>query len=415
MEPLSIGASVAMLSKLALTASHVLVEFTRDVRNIEHECDELIAELTAEINMLQEELSHIGPGLWPVEKLPLAYLMTLSEVTKACTVSLEELIAVLERAQRHVRQPSRGLACIGLAYIGLPRALESTRDKINAQRDKFRLLLRDAPFPPSSPLGQGLTSVCSLRDPEPNRRVDVAKDKDKHEDLTLMGFLPAGARVGDNHEWRPEIAGWALRSVARWTIPAHSGYSRDSNGVGMDTDCYWILFSRCVEGGLVVVGAAGAAMMSCLAQNRNTNAWTLGSAVGASTLDPESVQAVDIHSYGATEIVLLQTLIPKAVFDSPAVLVTSIAVTTWAMTTYHYLHRREKFQDPLIFAIAGGGALAGRLAGLDGTGVLLRIIPCCVLVSLLLSAAWSRRLAGKPHRQADDGVMSLEAGTLDAM
>lgn len=259
------------------------------------------------------------------------------------------------------------------------------------------------------------TCVCSLRDPELNRRVNVAKDKDKHEDPALAGFLPEGARVGDNHECRPETAGWTLTAVARSLIPAHSSCGTDLNRVGIDTDICQIGSWRCVEGGLVVVGAAGSAMMNCWAQTRTTDVWTLGSAIGASTLDPGSVQAGDVHSHRATEIVLLQTLIPKAVSDSPAVLVTSIAVTTWAMTTYHYLHRREKFQDPLIFAIAGGGALVGRLAGLDGTGVLLRIIPCCVLVSLLLSAAWSRRLAGKPHRQVDDGVMSLKVGVLDAM
>lgn len=387
MDPLSIVASIATFAQVAVTTSQILYEFTRGVRVATNECDKLLAE----INMLQEALSHFGPGLSPVEKLPQTYLMTLSEVTKASTVSLEELLSVLERAPRHARHPSRRLA-----YIGLPKALESTRDNIRHQREKFLLLL-------------------SLRDPELNRRVDVTKDKDKHEDPTLTGFLPEGARVGDIHECRPETAGWTSRAVARWTIPAHSGRGRDSNGVGMGTDYRRILFSRCVEGGLVVVGAAGAAMMSCWAQTQNTDVWTLGSAVGASTLDPGSVQAGDVHGYRATEIVLLQTLIPKAVFDSPAALVTSIAVTTLAMTAYHYLHRHEKYQDPLIFGIAGGGALVGRLAGLDGTGVLLRIIPCCVLVSLLLSAAWSPRLAGKPHRQVDDGAMSLKAGALDAM
>ncbi|KAH6983468.1 hypothetical protein BKA56DRAFT_583737 [Ilyonectria sp. MPI-CAGE-AT-0026] len=405
MDPVSIVASIGTFAKVAATTSQIL-----QLWGHMPSCDELRAELTADLNMMQEELSHVGPGLSPVEKLPQAYLMTLSEVTKACTVSLEELLTILERAQRPVHYPSRVIT-----YISLLKVLESTRDNIRHQREKLRLLLRYAPFPPSSPPGQEMTCVYRLRDAELNGRVDVAKDKDKHEDLTLTGFLPDGATVGNNHECRPGTAGWTLRAVARSMIPVHSGCGRDLNGVGMDTDCRRILLFRCVEGGLVVVGAAGAAMMSCLAQNRNTDVWTLGSAVGASTLDPESVQAVDVHGYRATEIVVPQTLIHKAVSDSPAVLVTSIAVTTWAMTTYHYLHRREKFQDPLIFAIAGGGALAGRLAGLDGTGVLLRIIPCCVLVSLLLSAGWSPRLAGKPHRQVDDRVMSLKAGALDAI
>ncbi|KAG7287582.1 hypothetical protein NEMBOFW57_007094 [Staphylotrichum longicolle] len=157
-------------------------------------------------------------------------------------------------------------------------------------------------------------------------------------------------------------------------------------------------------------------MMDHCAQSRNTDTRTLGSTISASTLNPVSPQAAaSVHVYSLTDFTFLQPLIPKAVLDSPVTLVTSIAVTTLATTAYHYRHRSDKYQDPLIFVIAGAGALVGRLAGLDGTGVLLRVVPWCVLVSLLVSAASSPRLAGKENTFVDDVTtkVGLKAGGWD--
>lgn len=301
-----------------------------------------------------------------------------------------------------------------------------------------------------------LAITSSPRTAMSNGAVDGAADKDQQESPTVTEPRPRIADFGVSSYERRPVTPWRFLSAVRTqSMLEQFGCGRDSDEREMEggqkisqTEKRWqgtgfkplrrhlerlhtqqdravaarytnrrslLLRWGWFEGCLVVVGATGAAMMSYCAQSRTTDAWTLGSTVSASTLNPVSPQAAASVVFSLTDFAFLQTLIPKAVLDSPATLVTSIAATTLAMTVYHYRHRSEKYQDPLIFAIAGAGALVGRLAGLDGTDVLLRVVPWCVLVSLLVSAASSPRLAGKENTFVDDVTVRVDskAGGLD--
>jgi len=168
--------------------------------------------------------------------------------------------------------------------------------------------------------------------------------------------------------------------------------------------------SRCVEAGLVVLGAAGAGTMGSWGPAQGVDAWVLGSTVSIPTLHTCYWRPASLHRLKISNAVLFERLLSPSMLASPATLITGIGVTTLALTTYHYLHRHEKYQDPLILGVAGGGALVGRLAGLDGTAVLLRVVPWCVLVSLLLSTAYAARKR-KVHQALihEDKALWLEA------
>jgi len=78
-----------------------------------------------------------------------------------------------------------------------------------------------------------------------------------------------------------------------------------------------------------------------------------------------------------------------SVLGSPSALLATISATVWCLTTYHYHHRHEKYQDAMIIGAVGAGAAAGLLLRLDGTSVLLGIVPWCVFAAMLISTFWS--------------------------
>lgn len=74
-----------------------------------------------------------------------------------------------------------------------------------------------------------------------------------------------------------------------------------------------------------------------------------------------------------------------SVLRSPATLVCATATTAMALTTHHYFQRDRKHQDVFIIGAVAAGVAGGWLYDLDGTSILLRVVPWCALLGLLMS------------------------------
>ncbi|KAK3985183.1 hypothetical protein QBC44DRAFT_385126 [Cladorrhinum sp. PSN332] len=75
-----------------------------------------------------------------------------------------------------------------------------------------------------------------------------------------------------------------------------------------------------------------------------------------------------------------------SIMGLPATLIFAVALTTSPLTTYHYLHRGDKFINLFIVGTVGIGALAGKFAGeMDATQILLRVVPWCAILGMLLA------------------------------
>ena len=85
-----------------------------------------------------------------------------------------------------------------------------------------------------------------------------------------------------------------------------------------------------------------------------------------------------------------------SVLGSPSALLATISATVWCLTAYHYHHRHDKYQDAIIIGAVGAGAATGLLLRLDGTSVLLGIVPWCVFVAMLISTCWSATVRRQP-------------------
>lgn len=81
-----------------------------------------------------------------------------------------------------------------------------------------------------------------------------------------------------------------------------------------------------------------------------------------------------------------------SVLGSPSALLATTSTTVWCLTVYHYRHRHEKYQDPMIIGAVGVGGAAGLLLKIDGTSVLFGIVPWCVFAAMLISTFWSAKV-----------------------
>ena len=77
----------------------------------------------------------------------------------------------------------------------------------------------------------------------------------------------------------------------------------------------------------------------------------------------------------------------SSVSTSPAMLCLGTGTTGLALTTYHYLHEGERYQDVAMIAGVGAGLLAlGLTLGWEVDQVdLLRLLPWCGIVAMPLS------------------------------
>ncbi|KAK4159826.1 hypothetical protein QBC43DRAFT_121802 [Cladorrhinum sp. PSN259] len=73
------------------------------------------------------------------------------------------------------------------------------------------------------------------------------------------------------------------------------------------------------------------------------------------------------------------------ILRSPETLIVATMLTTSSLTAYHYLHRDDKHMDWLIMSSVGAGVLIGGFLGMEGTAILLCVIPWCVMMAMLLS------------------------------
>ncbi|KAK4228564.1 hypothetical protein QBC38DRAFT_442695 [Podospora fimiseda] len=98
-------------------------------------------------------------------------------------------------------------------------------------------------------------------------------------------------------------------------------------------------------------------------------------------------------------------------------LIAAIVLTSSSLTAYHYLRRHEKYMDLLIMVNIGIGTGVGRFMGLEGTEILLQVIPWCVIVAMLLSRLLTATVGSKQTRMLDlefsekHGIQDKERGT----
>lgn len=78
------------------------------------------------------------------------------------------------------------------------------------------------------------------------------------------------------------------------------------------------------------------------------------------------------------------------IFTHPLTLAGGIALTVLSSAVYRRLHREERFQGTLLGGIVAFGALVGHLMGMGLVDVVIRVLPWCVVLALLVTSCVSR-------------------------
>lgn len=166
--------------------------------------------------------------------------------------------------------------------------------------------------------------------------------------------------------------------------------------------------SRCVAVVIIffsAVGATSTSMLGSFLRGQDKDPSMYLSLVCLSIFEPSTGMGESLPELQAPDIETGGIRISADTF--PVLVIASVVAFTLPTTVYHYRHRRYEHQNPVIFIIAGAGALLGRLAGMTGTDVLLRVVPWCVLAALVLSSACAPWLAKRPlpqHSKAELGT-----------
>lgn len=72
---------------------------------------------------------------------------------------------------------------------------------------------------------------------------------------------------------------------------------------------------------------------------------------------------------------------------SPAALIAAMVATSLSLTAHHYnLQQEGKQRDLLLFGVVGSGVVTSLVLGLDGTAILLRVVPWFAILAFLLSS-----------------------------
>ncbi|KAK5653994.1 hypothetical protein OQA88_7670 [Cercophora sp. LCS_1] len=95
---------------------------------------------------------------------------------------------------------------------------------------------------------------------------------------------------------------------------------------------------------------------------------------------------------------ILETMIPPHLYElllsrltSPLAPIPAIILTGASLTIYRYLHRHEKKQGEIVVGFLAVGAIIGKLAGMDGIAIALRVSPWYIILGFLASTAWSSK------------------------
>lgn len=348
-----------------MKVSQALHEVKRTAANtqFDKECKNLMCDL----DTLQTVLSSLDIESLLSETMSQADLMTISETLKTTATSLDELLSALDRTKHHPLHLNRHFS-VG----SLSRVLGTTQKTISTQKGILILLLSSRKLQRCADrsvltlafLGQASCAATSYPHPIEQMQRDNA-------DEYRPTIMEDGFSREEKEDQRRRTAMLTVNECSQATV-----YLSPAAGL--------------TEGGFIFAGAAGAAMMYIWDQYRDEILWKTDPAAS----DPT------IHSQRLVDMMYLRPFI----LNSPQTLIASIALTTFAMSAYHYRHRHERHLDVLMMGVAGGGAIIGRVLGFDGTSVLLRIVPGCILISLILSTTVALWLAREPvFHDSDEG------------
>lgn len=359
--------------------SQALYELKRTAANIDKECNELERDL----DMLQVTLSSLDSESRLSETMSQADLMTVSETIKTSAVSLDELLSAIDRT----KHPPPGLNR-HIDTRSLSKVLATTQNTIRTQTELLNLLLSSRILQPRCAAGSVLT--FSFLGPASYAATSYPQPIEQIQRDNTNGNLADCISCCEKENQRKGTTMSVIDNCSQATMQSTP-------------------LARYTEGGLIVAGAAGSAMMYIWDQYRNETSGDITPSDAHPTVNLNHVQNI-VYQRMADMLFLRQEIL-----NSPHTLIASIAFTTFAITAYHYRHRHERHQDALMISAAGGGAIVGRMLGLDGTSVLLKVVPGCILIALLLSTTIASWLARKPDFHGSDGDRNRKSVAFCAM